>query len=91
MSGVALNNVIAASITSRLLDDVAHQGLWAIALGVVATVIVLPGAVSAASAAPSLSDYQVTVAARYCADYTDVTANQARIFRVRSFDGIQRR
>ncbi|MEQ1909580.1 MAG: cytosine permease [Vicinamibacterales bacterium] len=40
---IALNNVIAASITSRLLDDVAHQGLWAIALGVVATLIVLGG------------------------------------------------
>ena len=40
---IALNNVIAASITSRLLGDVAHQGLWAIALGVVATSIVLGG------------------------------------------------
>jgi NCS1 family nucleobase:cation symporter-1 len=40
---IALNNVIAASITSRLVGDVAHQGLWAIGLGVVATLIVLGG------------------------------------------------
>ena len=40
---IALNNVIAASITSRLVGDVAHQGLWAIALGIVATLIVLGG------------------------------------------------
>lgn len=40
---IALNNVIAASITSRLVGDTAHQGLWAIALGLVATVIVLGG------------------------------------------------
>ena len=40
---IALNNVIAASITSRLVGDVAHQGMWAIALGLVATLIVLGG------------------------------------------------
>jgi LPXTG-motif cell wall-anchored protein len=47
-------------------------------VSMVATVIVLPGAVVAASATVSDSGYQVTVAARYCADYTDVTANRAR-------------
>jgi purine-cytosine permease-like protein len=40
---IALNNVIAASITSRLVGDVAHQGAWAVGLGVVATIIVLGG------------------------------------------------
>jgi purine-cytosine permease-like protein len=40
---IAMNNVIAASITSRLVGDVAHQGVWAVVLGLVATVIVLGG------------------------------------------------
>lgn len=40
---IALNNVIAASITSRLAGDSAHQGWWAVALGVVATAIVAGG------------------------------------------------
>ena len=40
---IALNNVIAASITSRLVGDPAHQGIWAVALGIVATLIVLGG------------------------------------------------
>lgn len=40
---IALNNVIAASIASRLFDDTAHQGWWAVALGLVATVIVMGG------------------------------------------------
>ena len=40
---IALNNVIAASITSRLFGDVAHAGLWAVGLGLVATVIVAGG------------------------------------------------
>ncbi len=40
---IALNNVIAASITSRLVGDTAHQGWWAVGLGVVATLIVLGG------------------------------------------------
>lgn len=40
---IALNNVIAASITSRLIGDPAHQGGWAVALGLVATLIVLGG------------------------------------------------
>ncbi|MFN7916396.1 MAG: cytosine permease [Vicinamibacterales bacterium] len=47
---IALNNVIAASISSRLAGDSAHQAIWAVALGLVATVIVLggPSAVSRA-------------------------------------------
>ena len=40
---IALNNVIAASITSRLVGDEAHQGMWAVGFGLVATVIVLGG------------------------------------------------
>lgn len=40
---IALNNVIAASITSRLVGDTAHQGWWAVGLGLVATLIVLGG------------------------------------------------
>lgn len=40
---IALNNVIAASITSRLFGDEAHQAVWAVGLGLVATVIVLGG------------------------------------------------
>ncbi len=40
---IALNNVIAASITSRLAGDTAHQGWWAVALGIVATAIVAGG------------------------------------------------
>ena len=40
---IALNNVIAASITSRLFGDEAHQAAWAVGLGLVATVIVLGG------------------------------------------------
>lgn len=40
---IAMNNVIAASITSRLAGDSAHAGLWAVALGLVATFIVLGG------------------------------------------------
>jgi len=40
---IALNNVIAASITSRLAGDTAHQGWWAVGLGVVATLIVMGG------------------------------------------------
>jgi nucleobase:cation symporter-1, NCS1 family len=40
---IALNNVIAASITSRLMHQPAHQGAWAVAIGMVATVIVLGG------------------------------------------------
>lgn len=40
---IALNNVIAASITSRLAGDTAHQGWWAVGLGVVATLIVTGG------------------------------------------------
>jgi purine-cytosine permease-like protein len=35
--------VIAASIASRLFDDPSHHGMWAVALGLVATVIVLGG------------------------------------------------
>ena len=38
-----MNNVIAASITSRLVGDPAHMGLWAVGLGIVATLIVLGG------------------------------------------------
>ncbi|MGC4081906.1 MAG: cytosine permease [Vicinamibacterales bacterium] len=47
---IALNNVIAASITSRVAHDVEHSAIWAVVLGVVATVIVLggPSAVSRA-------------------------------------------
>jgi NCS1 family nucleobase:cation symporter-1 len=40
---IALNNVIAASITARLFGDVEHQAVWAVALGLVATLIVLGG------------------------------------------------
>ena len=40
---IALNNVIAASITSRLAGDASHQGWWAVGLGVVATLIVTGG------------------------------------------------
>ncbi len=40
---IALNNVIAASITSRLAGDTAHQGWWAVGLGLVATLIVMGG------------------------------------------------
>jgi len=40
---IALNNVIAASITSRVVNDTAHQGAWAVGLGLVATLIVLGG------------------------------------------------
>jgi purine-cytosine permease-like protein len=40
---IALNNVIAASISSRLAGDAGHQGAWAVLLGLVATVIVLGG------------------------------------------------
>jgi purine-cytosine permease-like protein len=40
---IALNNVIAASIASRLLNDAGHHAVWAVALGLVATVIVLGG------------------------------------------------
>lgn len=40
---IALNNVIAASISSRLANDTAHAGLWAVALGMLATLIVLGG------------------------------------------------
>ena len=40
---IALNNVIAASITSRVVGDTAHQGAWAVGLGLVATLIVLGG------------------------------------------------
>lgn len=47
---IALNNVIAASISSRIAGDSAHQAIWAVALGLVATLIVLggPSAVSRA-------------------------------------------
>ncbi len=40
---IALNNVIAASITSRLAGDGEHQAIWAVGLGLVATVIVMGG------------------------------------------------
>lgn len=40
---IALNNVIAASITSRVVGDSAHQAIWAVGLGLVATFIVLGG------------------------------------------------
>lgn len=40
---IALNNVIAASIASRLAGDASHQGAWAVLLGLAATVIVLGG------------------------------------------------
>jgi purine-cytosine permease-like protein len=40
---IALNNVIAASIAGRLLDQAAYQGVWAVVFGVVATLIVLGG------------------------------------------------
>ena len=40
---IALNNVIAASITSRLVGDEAHQSMWAVGLGLIATTIVLGG------------------------------------------------
>ncbi len=40
---IAINNVIAASITSRLAGEPAHQGAWAVALGLAATAIVLGG------------------------------------------------
>jgi len=40
---IALNNAIAASITSGLVGDSAHQGAWAVAIGLVATLIVLGG------------------------------------------------
>ena len=40
---IALNNVIAASIASRLAGDAGHQATWAVALGVVATLIVVGG------------------------------------------------
>jgi len=40
---IALNNVIAASIVSRLVGDAAHQGAWAVGLGMLATLIVLGG------------------------------------------------
>ena len=40
---IALNNVIAASVASRLAGDAAHQAVWAVALGAVATLVVLGG------------------------------------------------
>jgi cytosine permease len=40
---IAVNNVIAASITSRLAGDPSHQAWWAVGVGIVATVIVLGG------------------------------------------------
>ena len=40
---IALNNVIAASISSRIVGDSAHQPIWAVALGLIATLIVLGG------------------------------------------------
>lgn len=40
---IALNNVIAASITSRVVGDPTHQAAWAVGLGLVATFIVLGG------------------------------------------------
>lgn len=40
---IALNNVIAASISSRFAGDTSHQAIWAVALGLVATLIVLGG------------------------------------------------
>jgi cytosine permease len=40
---IALNNVIAASITSRVVAGGAHAGAWAVGLGLVATAIVLGG------------------------------------------------
>jgi purine-cytosine permease-like protein len=47
---IAVNNVIAASIASRLAEGGAHAPVWAVGLGVVATLIVLggPAAVSRA-------------------------------------------
>ena len=67
-------------MTSSRLSALGRRPMFAIGavVSMVATVIVLPGAVVAASATVSDSGYQVTVAARYCADYTDVTANRAR-------------
>ena len=68
-------------MTSSRLAELGRRPMFAIGavISMVATVVVLPGAASAASASDTAqSDYQVTVAARYCADYTDVTANQAR-------------
>jgi purine-cytosine permease-like protein len=40
---IAVNNVIAAAITSQLIDGGAHAGVWAVLLGIVATLIVLGG------------------------------------------------
>jgi LPXTG-motif cell wall-anchored protein len=68
-------------MTSRI-SGLGRTPLVAIATAVsmVTTVVVLPGALVAAGAATSEVDsgYTLTVAARYCDDYTDVTANRSR-------------
>jgi hypothetical protein len=69
-------------MTSRI-SGLGRRPLVAIAatLSMVATVVVLPGAMAAASAAEesdSDSGYTLTLAARYCDQYTDVTANRNR-------------
>ena len=68
-------------MTPSRLSALGRRPMFAIGavISMVATVIVLPGAVSAASAADTPPpEYQVTVAARHCDSYADVTANRAR-------------
>jgi len=68
-------------MTSRI-SGLGRRPLVAIAatLSMVATVVVLPGAMAVASAeaSDSGSGYSLTLAARYCNDFTDVTANRNR-------------